>query len=578
MEIREFLIPIRKWWWLIAGATVLAGVAGYFIALQQPQQFQTQATVQIGQSIIDDPNPVTSVLWVSQQLALTYADISRRAPVREAAMEALGLDWLPEYSARSVENTQLMEIVVVDTNGERAAAVANEIANQLILQSPTSVEQDEQERQVFINEQLERLETQITQAEGQVNEKQEELGSLFSARQIAETEAEIEELQSRLAGLQTTYAQLIANSKRGAVNSLTLIEPAFVPRSPIGPNVSILAILGALIGLVVSTTVTYLIEYMDDSIRTPDDINRVANLPTLAGIARIKTDTEDDRLITVSHPRSPISEAYRVLRTGIQFSSVDTPEHSVIMVTSPNPSEGKSLTAGNLGVVMAQAGKNVLIIDADLRRPRQHQIFGVAKNQGLTNLMLEFNAHDNDAASLAVFKRFIQKPKVVTSGLHILPSGPIPPNPSELLGSAKFRSLLRKLSSQFDMVILDSPPALAVTDAVLMSTQTDGVLIVLDSGRTKKAHLQQVNELLNEVGAKVIGTVLNRLSPRGDGYYYYYYYQNAYYLDDSEAEKVAAGTNGNGRVRVKRRSNGNGSIRERIGRKPDEVEGEEDVG
>jgi Mrp family chromosome partitioning ATPase len=118
------------------------------------------------------------------------------------------------------------------------------------------------------------------------------------------------------------------------------------------------------------------------------------------------------------------------------------------------------------------------------------------------------------------------------------------------------------------MIILDSPPALAVTDAVLMSTQTDGVLVVLDAGRTKKAHLQQVNELLNEVGARVIGTVLNRLSPRGDGYYYYYYYQNAYYLDESEAEKVAVAANGNG----KGRSNGNGSLRKRISRQPEELE------
>jgi capsular exopolysaccharide synthesis family protein len=566
MEIREFLIPLRKWWWLIIGATLIAGLAGFVIAKQQPQEFQTKATVQIGQSIIDDPNPVTSVLWVSQQLALTYADISRRAPVRTATMEALGLDWLPEYSARSVADTQLMEIVVVDTNAERAAAVANEVANQLILQSPTSVEQDEQERQAFINEQLDRLETQITQAELEVTEKQEELGGLFSARQIAETEAAIVELQTRLAGLQTTYGQLIANSKRGAVNSLTLVEAAFVPSSPIGPNIGLLTILAAFIGLVVSTSVTYLIEYMDDTIRTPDDVNRVTELPTLAGIAKIKADSEDDRLITISHPRSPVSEAYRVLRTGIQFSAVDAPENSVIMVTSPNPSEGKSLTVGNLGVVMAQAGKNVLIVDADLRRPRQHQVFGVAKNHGLTNLMLEYNVNENEAATLSLFKKFIQRPSSVASGLHILPSGPIPPNPSELLGSAKMRALLRKLSSQFDMIILDSPPALAVTDAVLMSTQTDGVLVVLDAGRTKKAHLQQVNELLNEVGARVIGTVLNRLSPRGDGYYYYYYYQNAYYLDESEAEKVAVAANGNGKGRS------NGSLRKRISRQPEELE------
>ncbi len=570
MEIREFLIPIRKWWWLIIGATILAGVAGFFIAKQQPQQFQTKATVQIGQSIIEDPNPVTSVLWVSQQLALTYADISRRAPIRLATMEALGLDWLPSYSARSVANTQLMEIVVEDTNAERAAAVANELANQLILQSPTSLEQDEQDRQEFISQQLDRLETQITAAEDEVAEKQEELGNLFSARQIAETEAEIVEIQSRLAGLQTTYGQLIANTKRGAVNTLTLVEAAFVPSSPIGPNVNLLAMLAAFIGLVVSTSATFLIEYMDDSIRNPDDVNRVAGLPTLAGIARIKANLEDDRLITVSHPRSPISEAYRVLRTGIQFSAVDTPDHSIILVTSANPSEGKSLTVGNLGVVMAQSGKNVLIIDADLRRPRQHQIFGASKNIGLTNLMLEYNPNENDATTMALFKQHIQIPKNGVGGLHILASGPIPPNPSELLGSAKMRALLKSLRNHFDMVILDSPPALAVTDAVLLSTQADGVLIVLDSGRTKKPQLRQVNEMLTEVNAHVIGTVLNRLSARGDGYYYYYY-QNSYYLDESELERekvmvTNGSTNGNG--------NGNGNLRKRISRRSKEKEPE----
>jgi capsular exopolysaccharide synthesis family protein len=217
---------------------------------------------------------------------------------------------------------------------------------------------------------------------------------------------------------------------------------------------------------------------------------------------------------------------------------------------------------------MAQAGKNVLIIDADLRRPRQHQIFGLSKNQGLTNLMLEYNVNDSEEASLALFKRFLQKPASGIGGLFVLASGPIPPNPSELLGSAKMRALLKKLSSQFDFIILDSPPALAVTDAVLLSTQVNGVLLVLDAGRTKKAHLQQVNEQLKEVNAHVIGTVLNRLSPRGDGYYYYYYYQNAYYLDESEAEREGI-TAANGK------SNGNGSLRKRISMRSKEKDIEE---
>jgi Mrp family chromosome partitioning ATPase len=182
--------------------------------------------------------------------------------------------------------------------------------------------------------------------------------------------------------------------------------------------------------------------------------------------------------------------------------------------------------------------------------------------------MLEYNVSDSEEASLALIKRFLQKPASGIGGLFVLASGPIPPNPSELLGSAKMRALLKKLSSQFDFVIMDSPPALAVTDAVLLSTQVNGVLVVLDAGRTKKAHLQQVNEQLNEVNAHVIGTVLNRLSPRGDGYYYYYYYQNAYYLDESEAEREGIST-ANGKA------NGNGSLRKRISMRSKEKDTEE---
>jgi polysaccharide biosynthesis transport protein len=553
MEIRDYIAPLRKWWWLILAVTLIAGVVGFVIVEQQPETFQTTATLQIGQSILQDPNPTTSLIAISQQLALTYADLARRSAVRQATMDALGLDLLPTYTIRPVASTQLMEITVTDTSPERAQAVANELANQLILQSPTASEQEERERQAFIDRQLDDLEQEITNTQATIQEKQQELSGLFSARQISELQDEIREMQSALNTLQSNYAGLLANSKRGAINTLSLVEAAALPSAPIGPQILTYTLLTAVIGLVLCGSAVFLFEYLDDSVRNPDDVSKVTGLPTLAGIARIKSEDEYGRLITIEHPRSPISEAYRVLRTGIQFSSIDNPEQVKLLITSANPSEGKSLTAANLAVVMAQAGRNVLIIDADLRKPRQHQIFNLNKNQGLTNLLLEYNLTDRSDASLALVKRFIQPTQI--PGLHVLCSGPIPPNPSELLGSAKMRALLPLLTSQFDVVILDSPPALAVTDSVLLSARVDGVLLVAQAGSTKRSHLQQVTDRLQEANAHVAGVVLNRLSPRGGGYYYYYY-RSAYYQEEGDTTgkaKSTANGNGNGRSRVRRR-------------------------
>ncbi|MCI0645025.1 MAG: polysaccharide biosynthesis tyrosine autokinase [Chloroflexi bacterium] len=551
MEIRDYARQLRKWWWLIVIATILAGAAGFLIVRQQPAFYQTHTTLQIGSSILEDPNPAINVVYITQQLALTYAEISRRSEVRRATMEALGLEELPEYTVSPVPSTQLFEIAVTDTSPERAQAVANELANQLILQSPTNSEQEERARQEFINQQLDELETNITLTQTAIADKQEELKDLFSARQIAEAESEILELQTKLNDLQSNYAELLANSKRGAVNILTVIEPAQLPEKPIGPNNSVITLLAAFIGLTLSITAVLVVEYLDDSIKTPDDIARVIGLPTLAGIARIKSEEEREKLVTLAHPRSPVSEAYRVLRTGLQFSSVDDPDRTTLLITSANPTEGKSLTAANLAVVVAQAGHNVLLVDADLRRPRQHRIFDVNKNRGLTSFLLEFNLASREEETLNLLKQVIQPTSV--PGLHVLTSGPIPPNPSELLGSAKMKASLATLAEHYDYVIIDSPPALAVTDAVVLSTQVDSVLLISDANRTRQAHLKQLIDQLREVNAHVIGVVLNRLSPRGDGYYYYYYYRNSYYLDKSEETEKQPSANG--------KANGSGLIR-----------------
>jgi capsular exopolysaccharide synthesis family protein len=421
--------------------------------------------------------------------------------------------------------------------------VADEFARQLTLQSPGNADLQDESRQGFIETQLDELEASILETGDQIRDKQESLADTNGARQIDLLQGQIASLQAKQTTLQANYASLLANTSRGAINSINVIEAAALPRTPVGPGISSSVIAAAAIGFILATAAAYLIEYIDDSIVSPDDIARVTSVPTLAGIARIEEDDEGGKLIALSEPRSPTTEAYRVLRSGIQFSSVDNPNQARLMVTSANPSEGKSLTVANLAIVMAQAGLNVLVLDADLRRPVQHKTFRIAQKGGLTNLLLEIDLSANDTEILAAMKRAIQPTQV--EGLHLLTSGPIPPNPSELLGSAKMEMIVNVLARQYDYVVIDSPPVLAVTDAAVLSRRVEGVLLVIDAGSTRRGHLKQAAEQLEGANANLIGVVLNRLSPRSDGYYTYYYYRHAYYLDESEEKDLdSVPTNG----------------------------------
>lgn len=389
MELKQYIAPLLKWWWLIAIATILAGGASYYAVSQQPLTYEARAKLLIGR-FLDDPNPSNIEFSVSQQLAASYTDIANTRPVREQTMNALGVTSLPQYVVRPLATTQLIEIVVTDTSPERAQAVANELANQLILQSPTAPLPEEQERQAFIAEQLASLQTNIQETEDEIEAKREELQVLVSALDINEAQNQINALQNKLNSLQTNYAALLANTEAGATNTVKVIEPASVPRTPVGPNVEITVLTAAAIGFVLAAAAGYFLEYLDDTIKTSEQVERISNLPTLASIGRIKGSEGKLKLISLENPHSPISEAFRELRLGIQFTQVDKPNR-ILLIASPNLGDGKSLVAANLAVVLAQAGHKVLLIDADLRHPTQHKMFGLNNNYGLTSLLLQMD-------------------------------------------------------------------------------------------------------------------------------------------------------------------------------------------
>ncbi len=310
--------------------------------------------------------------------------------------------------------------------------------------------------------------------------------------------------------------------------NVRIIDAAIKPLKPVKPNKKMNLILGVLLGLGLGVGITFLIEYMDRSVRKPEDLERIG-FNVIATIPRIELEKVEEakkrrfengkfesRLITHIDPKSPVSEAYRTLRTNLQFSKIEKKLRS-ILVTSAGPKEGKSTTAANLAITMAQVGNKVVIIDADLRRPILHSAFGMTRENGLTNYL---------AGSLS-YEEMLQNSFL--DNLKVVPSGVLPPNPAELLATQKMEDLLGKLQEDFDIVIIDSPPVIAVTDASILSTKVDGTLLVVYAGQTERDAVKRATSMLTSVSARILGIVLNGFDVQGIyGSYYYYYYHHYY--------------------------------------------------
>ncbi len=464
-----------------------------------------------------NPNPNSYYdFYLPQQFATTYADIVQRDNIRQATMAALGLEFLPGYSAKALPNTQLIEISVTDTDPARAQAVANELVNQLAKLSSAGAGRDNQQRQAFINGQLDELETKIQETQDEITKKQTELANLFSARQINDAQNQIAGLQNKLATLQANYAALLSNTAQGAMNTINVLEAATLPTEPIGPNNRATILLAAVIGFALAAGAAYLLEYLDDTLKNPDDIQKTLGLTTLGAVPVMADIAPGGELVVLTSGPSPAAEAYRVLRTNLQFASVDRPLR-VLVVTSPAPGEGKSLTAANLGVTLAQAGRRVVLVEGDLHRPRLHHVFGLRNNAGITTALLD--EHPSLDGLLQ---------PTATPGLRVLTSGPIPPNPAELLGSNRMRQLLTELLADADILVVDSPPVTALADAAILAAQADGVLLVVEVGRTTRDLARRAMAALRQVNARVVGVLLNRMPTRGSGYYYYYSHYGHY--------------------------------------------------
>lgn len=533
VSLGTFLMPVLKWWWLILLTTLVAALSSYYMLSQRPAMYRVQSSLILGQSL-SNPNLDIAGVAAASQLAQTYVEAAKRQPVRTATMENLGLDWLPEYQVRPIPSTQLIEIIVNDTVPERALATNQELVNQLILLSPSGSRAINPERQAAVDEMLSRYEQGIQETIVEGEELAAQMMEVVSAKEIEDLEQQLAAVQSKLTRLEGTYAYFISQSSQEANNAIQVFEKPTLPTTPVSDRLAYSLLASAAVGFALGVAAAYLLEYLDDTLKSADDTTHVSGLPVLASVAEIASDGKKERvLVAAEQPRSQVTEVFRTLRTSIQYSNLDR-QVSTLVVTSPVPADGKSTIAANLGVVMTQAGQKALIIDTDLRRPVLHKVFNTRNNFGLTNMLVRMQFQEDERLNEELFDVLLQQSlkRVTDSGLMLLTSGPIPPNPAEMLGSAKMKWFVEAFRQRFDITIFDTPPCLPVTDAVIMSTRTDGVLLVAREGKTRYQHLKKAIARFDEVNANMTGIVLNRVSEKELDYYY-----GNYYASDQKEER-----------------------------------------
>ena len=516
---------------MIVAAVVLAVAAALIVSLIQPKTYTSQATMVVGQSLTA-VNPDINQLTVSQKLGETYAEIATTRPILDAVIKDLGLSMTSDQlrgavSASVATDSSLLTIAVEASDPDEAAAIANDISKQLINVSPTLSGQ-QSDIQQFVNAQLDTIQSQIKTTQATLD------ALLAQASPSPAQTVQIANLQAQLASLRATYSGLLAYSSDSAANQLTVVEPAVANGSPSSPRIVLNVLIALLLGGLLGVGGAFLIDYLDDSIKSADDLERATGLSLLGSIPKMRIDSSKSQiysLATLVYPRSSVAESFRALRTNLEFTGIDAPI-TTILVTSPMPREGKTTVATNLAVAFAQAGHRTVLVDADLRRPEVHKFFALDNRRGLTSIL---RSDDVSIADVALGTE--------DANLRIVTSGPPPPNPAELLASTRMTVILERLKRSAEVVIIDSPPVNLVTDAAILIRHVDGAVLVVDAGRTSRSATRRATDALALVGGRVLGAAINRgAAASASGVYGYYEDDQKGAGDGQSATRPAAAT------------------------------------
>jgi non-specific protein-tyrosine kinase len=524
MEVRQYFNVIKRWWWLLILGVIIPTAISYHFLSKRPVLYQAKVTLMVG-TTLQSASPDPGLMRTSASLAQAYTVLVKRQPITQAVSQRLNLERSPRALAGQITASvnpaaSLLEITVTDTDPQVATLIANALADELIRQSPTSVE-DSQRQQAFVREQLVGLEVKIKNLEGQIRELSNSLATLTSAAEIAEAQQKLSGLQAVATNYRSTYASLLQSLINSSTNILTVVEPASAEstRSVSGRDRMVLLVTGGA-GLALALAGAFVIEFLDDTLRWEGYKDRaLLDLPVVGLMPRLP---QEDGHISIDIPLdSPEAGALRLLRADIFLTlarrSVSTilatgpglqegrtaimaSPISTILVTSPGRREGRTTIVASLGMVIASGGQRAIIVDADLRTPDLHEVFGLPNDYGLCELLL------GHAPSLP---KALQETGI--PNLSLLAAGRPPLDLALALTSPRLIELLEALGEQADIIIFDSPPVLMTPDTAILSGLVEGTLLAVRDGYTTLESASRTKESLSAYeGAPVMGVLFSR--------------------------------------------------------------------
>ena len=502
LDLRQYFNLFLHWAWLILLVGVIFGAAAFFLNKRMTPYYQSTSTVMVNEAPASQATDYSSVI-TSQQLTATYSEMMVKDPVMSQVIKQLNLDMSPSglkgmITVTPIGDTQLMKVTAVTTDPQLSADIANAVATVF------STQIQEIQSQRFLQSKT-TLEGQMTETEKQIALYEAQAGEALTVSEKERLDTKVTEYRGIYSGLLQSY-EAIRLSEAQSVSSVVQVEAATPNPYPVRPSVMRNTLLAAMVGMMLAAGGIVAREALDDTIKTPEDIMHTFNLPILGVINHHNGHVVTP--ISLADPHSPTAEAYRSLRTNVSYTHVDQPLRT-LLITSSEPGEGKTTTLSNLAVVMAQNGKHVIVADCDLRHPKLQMIFKLNNRKGMSNLF---------TASSLVLDGSCQVSGV--ENLAVVTTGSLPPNPAELLGSQKMEKILAAMTENADVVLVDTPPVLAVTDAAVLAPMVDGVLLVVKPGKTRKRALARTLELLGQVKANVLGVVLNDVSVHRNSYGY----------------------------------------------------------
>ena len=465
MELTRYVRLLRQRLWIIIVCPVVAALVAGIVSFLLPPVYEAQVSLLVRPSQPLASTDPTAAALTSDQISRTYASLMTQRPLLQSVSSELGLSIRPEDLAKEITVTPQPNTTILDVAvKDTNPALARDLANHL------------------------------------------------TAALIAEVK-----------GFQQQETSL-PNSRTG--DNLLVVSPAVLPDRPVSPNKTLNVAIAFAAGLLLAIGLVFLLDYLDQSIKTEEELTERLGLIPMGHLLFVPAGKGKRGELVTLDAQSHASEAFRALRTSLLFSTIDQ-ELKEIVVTSAEVGEGKSRTAANLAIVLAEAGHKTLLVDADFRRPSQHVIFGKIRNVGLSNLIVQ-DTPENEAITAVE----------AVPNLWLLTSGPTPPNPSELLGSGRMRELMSKLRGYFTYVVVDTPPVNAVTDASILAAAASATVLVVEQGRTTFPALKHAKAMLDRVGARTLGAVMNKVHSSAGSYAYAY----GYYAASSNLQAGSDGT------------------------------------